>query len=402
MKKTICKIGLVLALFLISTISEAALEDWDAKAREKYENARAEYLKITKTYESARQDWLKAKKEYKMYKHNLTNVLGKAIKHLTEADKRLVGYIKMICAYIEAKPGIQSTGKQALLKELSSFIEWLENKQVEIKQANTKSKLLDLARVVRDKWREIKQVTKRIAGEMMNFRIGWLIAQAEKAIIKIEKLLQRLEEEGKDVGALRVWLENLKAKIEQAKQKYGAAKQKYSQAKDLKDADELIREAKAFVLEAKRYLRTAYRNLREIVKELKKYRTGEVTLRGTGIVVAEGDGSAYISGNGTVNLSGNGTLVITDVYGDLSIEVSGFGNKTELQQNKWQYTGTGSADIAGSDIVVELEGRDIYLRAEGTGSITLKGTGSYTVYTRLECNTGNWTLSGAEIALSGG
>jgi HAMP domain-containing protein len=415
MKNIVCKIGagLVISLFLVSTISAAdvrSLDFWDEKAREKYNNAKAEYQKTTEAYDSARQDWLKARNKYRLYKsaENLTDALNKAIKHLLEANKRLVAYIKMVIAYVEGKPGLEDAEREAILNELNSFVTWLEGHQDEIEQATRKDELVNLAKSVRDKWQEIKQAAKRIAGQMINVKVGWLISQAEKVSARIEKVIQKLEERGEDVTALKTWLEDFDEKVELAKQKYEAAKEKYAEAKNLKDADRLIQEGKAFVTEAKRYLKSAYRTLKEIVKELKRYKTGEVTLRGTGTLIAEGDGSAYIAGSGKVDLSGeNGTLIVTDVSGDMTINVTGFGNKTELEPNKWQYTGTGSANMAGSDIVVEIEGKNIYLTAEGSGSATLKGTGSYTIYKRRPgatpvCISKNWTTEGITVTLSVG
>ena len=246
-----------------------------------------------------------------------------------------------------------------------------------------------------------KAITK-----ILNAKISGRIETAATIAYRIEKILQELNEQGKDTEALESWLNDIFEKINLAKQKYQRAREKYANILTLSDADSLFREGKAFLIEAKRYLKNAYQTLREIVKELRRYRTKEVTLSGNGTLIAEGDGRAYIDGDGTVELSGeNGTLIVTDNSGDITITVTGFGNKTVIETNKWQYTGTGSAIVVGSDIIIELDGKNIHLTAEGTGSAILTGSGTYTIYKRSSdknsvCVADDWTVDGTTISLA--
>ena len=414
MKNKICKIGagVVVALFLMSTtsaaISSPSVSDMSNAAREKYTAAKTEYQKTSESYEDTKQDWLTAKDKYRQTKNaeDLTTALEKANTYLSSAEERLVNHIEKVSAYVEGESNLDDTEKQRILDELNSYKIWLEEKQQEITAVTTKTELTDIAKTVRDKWQEIKQVTRKIIGQTMNAKILRLIEKAETAAAKIDNMLQKLKEQGKDTAALEDWLNDFYEKITLVKEKYQAAKEKYAEITDLNDADTLIKDGKAFLMEAKRYLKNAYNTLREIVKELKKYGDKEIAVSGTGTLIAEGDGSAYVAGDGTIELSGDeGTLIITDHSGDMTITVTGFGEKTEIESNKWQYTGTGSATVTGSDMVVELEGSNIQLTAKGTGSATLTGTGTYTIYKRSSDENqqyiaDGWTSEGATIALT--
>ena len=404
------KVGaiLVMAVFLLSILSlitsvnAQPLKQWDEAAKQKYSNAKSEYQILRGFYGDVRQDWITARNKYRVYKtvENAENALEKGKDFLLKADKAMVGYLEMVRAYVEGEPSLSDTERENIIRELDSYISWLEEKQPEIEGATTKKELVAIAGTVRNKWLEIRPATKRIVGQVMNAKVLWVINNAETASVKVEDAIEQLKEQGKDTTDLEAWLDDFNTKIDLAKEKHQAAKEKYAEISDVRDADKLFREGNAFVKEANQYLRSAYKDLKKIVKDLRKYKTGEVTVGGTGRLIAEGDGNATISVNGTVDVSGeDGVLIVTDNHGDIIITVGGFGNKTELGENKWQFSGTGSAYITGRDIIVEFEGQNIDLTAEGTGSATLAGTGTYEACGK-ECLEGSWTAKGAPIVIS--
>ncbi|GJM40820.1 MAG: hypothetical protein DHS20C20_11020 [Ardenticatenaceae bacterium] len=105
------------------------------------------------------------------------------------------------------------------------------------------------------------------------------------------------------------------------------------------------------------------------------------TATGTGWVEAHGNGHAAIKGNlDVLHITGNGVLYYYD-GGQTDIpEVSGVGRKIELPNGWVKWVGfNGSFHLENADHVkVALHGRDIDLYASGTGSIALRGHGTYT------------------------
>ncbi|VAW42401.1 hypothetical protein MNBD_CHLOROFLEXI01-3587 [hydrothermal vent metagenome] len=105
------------------------------------------------------------------------------------------------------------------------------------------------------------------------------------------------------------------------------------------------------------------------------------TLIGTGWVEASGNGVAGLKGNlDTLRISGSGVLYYWD-GGETDIpEVTGVGRRIELPNGwvKWVgFNGTFSLDDA-DHVKVALHGRDIDLYAAGTGTVWLRGHGTYT------------------------
>ncbi len=128
----------------------------------------------------------------------------------------------------------------------------------------------------------------------------------------------------------------------------------------------------------------------------------QVGATGTGTVTAEGSGRAALVGSGSVQISGSGVLRIVDRAGDAVINVQGNGTR-ETQTLRGQqvvvYRGfDGTAYISGSGIAVELRGREIALSAEGTGTVRLRGSGTYMLN---GTQGGEWSATGVTLELNG-
>jgi hypothetical protein len=117
---------------------------------------------------------------------------------------------------------------------------------------------------------------------------------------------------------------------------------------------------------------------------------------GTGTLTAQGDGLAVMRGAGTITLSGSGVLTIRDLGDDAKVIWTGKGFKRELNDRTVIYGGfNGQATITGSNILVSLKGKNIDLKATGTGKFLLRGHGTYST----EHESGEWTEQGQTVIL---
>lgn len=107
----------------------------------------------------------------------------------------------------------------------------------------------------------------------------------------------------------------------------------------------------------------------------------KVDLEGRGVLWAKGTGKAEIEGrlkfHGTARAA---VLVVEDRAGDARIDVKGYKRRVEESNGRVRYVGfSGRANIEGSDVAIDLQGKDVRLVVGGAGTATLKGKGIYKV-----------------------
>jgi len=116
------------------------------------------------------------------------------------------------------------------------------------------------------------------------------------------------------------------------------------------------------------------------------------TETGTGTIQAHGVGVAALRGSGDVTIErGAGTVWVS---GTAQIQTEGTGRRITLPDGTIRLTGyTGKVVISGEAITVRVAGGAINLTATGTGSVFLKGKGSYTVNE----TSGTWSRDGVVV-----
>lgn len=378
---------------------------------ERYKKARKEYAQAVRIYKNAREDYRSAMTKFRKTKKKEDSkvALYKGKAYLLKADIAMVKYLQMLGAKVEHTRGLDDEQKASILAELDGYISWLEQQEEEIDKAQSREELRTIAKNIREKWKEVRVVAKKVTGTILVSRTENIIIRAEILAEKIESNIPGLQERGVDTAELEEWLADFNAKMEQAKEKNNAAKEKFSQISGPKDANKLFREGHALVKEANKDIRQAYKDLRKMMrgykKHIKKSRDkGKVVVSGTGRLTAHGDGRAVIKGNGTITVSAvNGTMIVSE---NTVVEINGTGNRTELGNGLIKYQGFGRAVVTGEDITVKISGKGIDLVAEGTGEARLTGKGIYSVCGKKclsgeeEERTGNWTAAGISITMA--
>lgn len=406
--------------------AQTALQQKNASAEAVYQQVRQAYQSALSLYKTARQDFMDAKDKYKQFSKaekakNKAAIEQKARLFLGKAVSAVIGYLETLKAKVESARAVSDTDKQKIAAEVDQDIKWLQDRQAKISTADA-TQLKTEAKAVQNYWSNIRVKVKRITGEILAAQINFLIDKAQNLAGDVRGKVKALRAAGKDTTQLETWLDGVDQKIATAKEKYNLAQAKFKAISSLADADRLFREGNQFIKDAEAYIKGAQADLIKIIKEMKNINTTaatstetqkQVLIEGQGKLTATGNGSAVLTGSGVIEVRGlDGTLTITDnsasadipgdaivPVGDATITVNGLGNKTTLASNKWQYTGSGKANISGSNLVVELNGTKIDLFAKGTGSATLTGSGNYQTCGK-KCSSGVWIQTGKTIPFS--
>ena len=288
--------------------------------------------------------------------------------HLLQTIDRMIGRLEVVQQQIEVaeENGVAPEGAS---DNIDRYILRLEGKKLEVESADTGADIVSAARDLKGEWREIRAEILRHTRYMIVARIGNYVEKSEKLSDKLDTQIDALADQGVDTQDLEDKLDRLDDKIDCVRTNYILAKD----ARRDGEPDE-VRQA---VRRANVCIKDANRIIRDIFQELREYRDGTVVLKGTGTLTAEGSGTALVRGAIDMQLAADaGSLFVVDRYGDMAIEVTGGGTRTE-DGSSVIYTGfNGDATISGSDVVVTMTGTGIDLAVDGTGTAILIGTGS--------------------------
>ncbi len=385
--------SLVAAMFILSLFSGVAAaqtpEEQYRLYKEKYENTKKKFEEAKGLFESARERFRNAKdnQSREELKDRTKDYLIKAIDHL-------VSHLEILKYRVEL-----NENKGIIPFDASGNIEahvtQLEAARVKVGQAETARDFIAIYNELKDEWFKIRLETRYYIGIVVNYRIDQFIVKADNQSVRIDTLIQKLKDQGKDVTTLEEYALNFDTLISEAKTNHQNDLTLYGThsgfdsnglATDNQGALAFLQQATTSQKDTISKLKSASEQFREVFKEAKKIIPGKVVVRGTGKLEANGTGSARISGNVTVTVSGNATLIVSS---NALVTTDGTGTKETLGNGDVKYQGFGSATITGEDIRIEIHGDNIVLTAEGSGSAVLAGKGTY--YTEKEFTaSGEW------------
>ncbi len=106
-----------------------------------------------------------------------------------------------------------------------------------------------------------------------------------------------------------------------------------------------------------------------------------VALAGTGTVAAHGAGTAAIAGNGTVTGTMDGGWIRVRTHGSATtVVVTGWHTRVRFVDGTVLYRDVhGSFSATGPAVGLTLQGPEVSFTATGSGTVVLRGTGTYQV-----------------------
>ena len=346
---------------------------------------------VAARYKASRENLQNAKNEYVTAKEDFHTVRADAAgdpEKLFESTRAyMIQTIDYMISHLEnVKENVESSDGE-LAEETSGlidgYIEQLEQERANVGAAETRKELADVAKSIRDIWKDANKDASFLAGKAANNKINRFLAKSEALSLRLQNEIQRLKDEGKDTDEMEEMLGEYNDQIKQVKQNQERTRATFQ---NRNAGENSIKEANEYLREAGKDIKEVNRVLNNIVKELKTYRRGVVKLDGTGTLTAEGTGTAVLSGDLTLNIDAiDAKLVIKDLAGDALIEFGTGADYTKMDSEADDNSAmvyhefTGSVDISGSRLTAMIRGEDVTLTAEGTGSAVLSGTGIYSV-----------------------
>lgn len=274
----------------IDKLKERALlkynENMGYKAREigkeKIEELRKEVEKTKEKYEKAKTDLEEAKNKFKekieLKKScketgdcNVTEeqLIEHAKKFLGNSANAIIEHLNKAKTKIQENEALTEEEAKEMTAKIDSKIVEIQAAKQQAENATTKEDIRQAAMKINASWKNIKTVTRAHSLIIANSHLGGVIAKSEKLNEKLQKIVTRMEENGKNTENIKPLVEEYKTKVNTAKEKYDLATQKYKEfwlAEGKPEAVEKLKEAQDLIKEAKQLLKEANEKLREIAK----------------------------------------------------------------------------------------------------------------------------------------
>ncbi|WP_440952084.1 hypothetical protein [Methanococcoides sp. FTZ1] len=247
---------------------------------------------------------------------------------------------------------------------IDSYIDELELARVIVEEAETRKELADAMRDIKKLWMDAIKDIQNFTIVKVEEKLENHIANTDRISERLQNEIREMEQNGEDVEDLQEMLAG-----------YNELRAEAGSLLEEGDVDEAIEKS-----------REANERLRELHREMKQFRNGFVNMAGEGPLNAEGDGTIVLSGQLEVSISAtNAMLVIKDLAGDSYIDIIGtydLVNEERAQDGEHAlvyHDFTGDAIINGSMLTIMVRGEDMTVFAEGDGTASLSGEGSYRI-----------------------
>jgi hypothetical protein len=392
--------SLIVAMFVLSLFSGIAAaetpRDNNEKLNGQYQILKDNYNDAKAKYQDAKENYNEAKLKFRSARSNLSldKLKDKTRDYLEKVANYMISHLKLLKNSVESSEnnGVLPAGTVA---NIDAHIAQLTDIKTKIQQANTTNELIDSARELQDTWIKIDLETRYYSKIIINHKIDLFILKADNASARMDTLIQKLKDQGKDTSKLEEEASSFDTLMNEAKQNHQSDLDLFKshngfdsdgKVTNITDANAFLQQAASLQKETLKKLKSTTEQSGDFFREAKKLIGGKVVVKGTGKLEANGTGRAIIKGNVTVTLSGNATLVVSN---NSDVTTDGTGTKEILGNGDIKYQGFGSATITGENISIDISGNEITLTAEGTGSAVLKGKGTYSTEKEFTAS-GEW------------
>jgi len=231
------------------------------EAKDKIKERRAQ---LAACKENNSTDCVKARKDTRVQtKRYLTNIAEHILAMIAKTKERVEN---SNLADDEKRDLISKLDEEA--EDIAGALDMLE----EFGEDSTKEEFKEVTKIIRESWKDLRLIIKKGVGKVANGKIHAVSVRLANLKGKLHKIVERLENAGKDTSKVKPLLETFDEKLEEAKNHRDRARSLYNEGK--------IDEAAKATKEAHLALRGAHKALKDFVRALKELKGGEDALKG--------------------------------------------------------------------------------------------------------------------------
>lgn len=256
-------------------IAEQKMEN----AHAKFNEAEDKFMKVLSEHKEAKEKAAKLKDVLKECetsdteecKQKLKDHKDEAKRFLLNAADAIIAQLEKIKARVQASEDLSDEEVNELLSRLDAQISEVRDARATIENLTPESSRADIkeaAKKIRVAWGKIKQDVKRDVEHLIDSRIGGIVVRSKHLETKLDRILAKMAEEGRDTSAVESLVADFNAALDEAKQHYEGALAKYKEFKDNKD-ENTLKQAQDLRKQAHESLKKAHETLKQIFKTLK-------------------------------------------------------------------------------------------------------------------------------------
>ncbi len=257
------------------------------KARERYQDAKENYLQARNKYREHRGDFLEAKESYQECKGDDSEecqamreeLKDKAKPHLENVADLILKELERLKEKVQSSEDLTEEEIADITADIDAKIEEIQAAKDTIETLGEDASREDIneaAKTIRNAWQKAKIALEKHAARAVNARLGNLVHRTEKLEERLYKARDKLDEKGLDISALDDKLGEFSSELDTAADLYRQAKDLWKDAHSDEAVESAGEEVRALLTEAKQALTNAKTLLREVVNEIKSLNNGNL------------------------------------------------------------------------------------------------------------------------------
>ena len=242
-------------------------------AKEKFVNARNKAENTKEKFNAAKDKVLKCSgDDSEECEEMREQINAKAKEHVMNIADVILEHLNKIKSRAESNEDLSEEEAAEIIAEVDGYIGEIEAAKEIIATSESKEEIIKATKEIKNSWQRMRKNVEVTVGKLVNARIGGIIVKSEQLQIKLERIMERIAEEGTDTTELESLVDEFNISIETAKDNYKLAIEKFTEAKNntINPDTALIREGQEFMKAAHAALQDAQKNLRDIVHLIKQ------------------------------------------------------------------------------------------------------------------------------------
>jgi len=249
-------------------------------AQDRLTQARKNYLAVKERYQIARQNYISAQNGFKEAKIRFKECEGeetaecaqwreeiekRAKEFLLKTADNILEHLNKVKANIESNEDLSEEEAAEILEKTDEMIKEIEDAKSTVERSEDKEEIIEASKTIKQAWLRVKKRLLIHTGRIVNARIGGIIVKTKQLEVKLERIMERMEEKGIDTSEIQSSVDQFNEKIDEAKTNYESALDKFKEAASAED----VETAHELAVEGHRYMKAAHESLQEAQKLLR-------------------------------------------------------------------------------------------------------------------------------------